>query len=164
MLKLRGRTKREAGDSGQYAHEDLLREARVHPEGTMKIVLESGRKVVFERLEQWATYGGLLAGRPDARLNRAHITDLEKAAARYSPEGGEPHIIMPTEDAIASSLPAVTCLAVLTSGPLERSDSDPYSSLAIGWFQGKFAFPLDEKIEAAIRAIDWEAKAKDWLS
>lgn len=130
----------------------------------MEIVLTSGRKTRIERLEQWTTYGGLLAGRPDSRLNLAHVDDLRKLTARASAMDGVPYIVMPTDAAIATRLPAVTCLAVLTSGPLARADSEPYSSLAIGWFQDAFAFPLDKAVEVAIRDIDWEAKAKDWLS
>jgi hypothetical protein len=120
--------------------------------------------VALARLEQWTTYGGLLAGRPNAQLNHAHLEDLASEAARYAPMGGKPHVLVPADSEIASSLPGVTCVAVLNSGPLARNDSEPYSSLAIGWFQDRFAFPLDPEIEKRIRQLDWDSLAKDWLS
>jgi hypothetical protein len=45
---------------------------------------------------------------------------------------------------------------------LNRPGSEPYSSLAVAWFQNEFAMPIDAEVLNQIRKIDWERHAKDW--
>lgn len=130
----------------------------------MHLTLASGRKVTLDTLQQWRTYAGMLAGKPDARINRSHIEELLERASEYTVVGGTPLLIQPAEDALNARLPAVTCIAVFQSGELARKDAEPYSSLTVAWFQGAFALPISPDVEAQIRAVDWEAAAKDWMS
>ena len=133
----------------------------------MRLTLTSGRHVSLASLKQWRTYGGMLAGRPDAAINEAHIEDLLEEARRYTVAGGEPMMVQPKVTTAGrpgkEHLPGITCIAVFESGELAREDSEPYSSLTVAWFQDAFALPIDPDVEAQVRAVDWEAAAKDWM-
>lgn len=129
----------------------------------MHLTLASGRRITLASLEQWRTYDGLLAGKPDAKVNQSHIEDMLKRAREHTADGGKPMLIRPSDAATNGRLPAVTCIAVFQSGELARKNSEPYSSLTVAWFQDTFALPLDPEIEAQVRAVNWETAAKDWM-
>src|SRR5688572_16717840 len=57
-------------------------------------------------------------------------------------------------------LPAVTCIGVFDSVGLNSSDSEPYSSMTIVWFQKEFALPIDDGVLSQIRRRDWDSLAK----
>lgn len=128
----------------------------------MQITLNSGRVVSLGELHQWGTYAGLLAGKPDARMNADHIRRLLSEAKRYGVAGAEPHLVPPIPAQLETRLPAVNCIAVLNSDALQRPGSEPYSSLTVAWYQEDFAPPIAASVEQQILAIDWEAHAKDW--
>jgi hypothetical protein len=110
-------------------------------------------------LHQSRTYAGLLAGRPDARMNRGHIEEALASAKQYGIEGCEPYLVAPAPAVLRSQLPAVMCIAVLESGELHRDPREPYSSLTVTWWQDQLAPPLEPAIEQHIRGIDWELRA-----
>lgn len=129
----------------------------------MDIILTSGRKVYLGEIHQSRTYAGVLAGKPNEWTNKSRIRELLEAAQKFTVAGGTPLLIDPDPATVSSSLPAITCIAVLESGELRRPGSEPYSSLTAVWFQETFALPIDASIQERIRATDWEKHAKDWI-
>lgn len=137
----------------------------------MKIALETGRSVALARLEQWRTYQGLLCGKPTQAQNDGKVLEVIEAA-RTLCAAGEPHLIRPSRRTIAGDnahrtmagelLPATTCIAVFNSTALARGYSEPYSSMAVVWFQEEFALPIEDEVLGLIRRIDWENQAVDW--
>lgn len=128
----------------------------------MQVTLKSGRAVTISELHQHGTYAGLLAGKPDARMNADHIRRLLTEAKRYGLDGAEPYLIPPAPAQLEARLPAVSCIAVLNSDALQRPGSEPYSSLTVAWYQEHFAPPITASVEQQILAIEWETRAKDW--
>jgi hypothetical protein len=136
------------------------------------IALNSGRKIALVELRQSRTYYGLLAGRPDKRMNEANIQRAIERAAELAPEGCKPQLIPPsialrqwTRDDVPMTeerLPEVTCVALFDSGKLARTGSEPYSSALLVWFQDEFGPPIAEAVREQIRELDWETIALDW--
>jgi hypothetical protein len=129
----------------------------------MNLTLPTGRRITLASLEQFRTYDGLLAGKPDARTNKRHIEDLFERACQHTVAGGNPVLLQPSQEALNGHLPGVSCIAVFESGELARKGSEPYSSLTVAWFQNSFALPIDASVDAQIRAIDWEHAGTDWM-
>ena len=130
------------------------------------IDLTTGRSVRIIRLNQWATYMGLVEGLPTAEMNRG-IVNATLKEARCLGWHANRYLIGPTEEPIGMegdrypfgepvALPSVICVALLHSdGP----DPTKYSSLMVIWFQSSFAFPIEDAALGQIRKIDWDAKA-----
>jgi len=137
----------------------------------VKIALETGRSIALARLEQWRTYQGLLCGKPTRAKNDEKILGVIEAAKTIC-AAGDPHLIRPGRKTIAGDaergtmagelLPATTCIALFNSTALARLDSEPYSSMAVVWFQEEFALPIEDEVLGLIRRIDWENHAVDW--
>lgn len=135
----------------------------------MQIELESGRLIRLAHLEQYRTYAGLLCGQPSSESNDEKIRrTVEQAMASHS-HAGTPQLIAPARKFVRRRTPdgidgewlgAVTCIAVFDSDAI--SVEEPYSSLAIVWFQEEFALPIDASVVAAIRKLDWDRIAGDW--
>ena len=138
----------------------------------MQIALETGRTIALARLEQWRTYLGLLCGKPTRAQNDGKILRVIEAARTLCTAGEDPHLIRPRRRTIAGNkkrgtiagelLPATTCIALFNSTALARSDSEPYSSMVVVWFQEEFALPIEDEVLGLIRRIDWESQAADW--
>ncbi|MGE0873408.1 MAG: hypothetical protein AB7O31_01925 [Burkholderiales bacterium] len=124
----------------------------------MKISLAAGRVVSLVRLQQSGTYYGLLAGRPDTRGDLQYVERLKREAVALLPEVGSAVLLEPPSIA---PLPAVACIGVLDSGPLARPGAEPYSSVAVLWFQDEFGAPAAYAL-AGIAGLDWEAVAVQW--
>ena len=137
----------------------------------MKIALETGRSIALARLEHWRTYQGLLCGKPTQAQNDEKVLRVIEAARTHC-AAGDPHLIRPRRRTIAGDnergtmagelLPATTCIALFNSTALARSDSEPYSSMVVVWFQEEFALPIEDDVLGLIRRIDWESQAVDW--
>jgi hypothetical protein len=135
----------------------------------MKIVLASGREIGLSRLQQGRTYAGMLNGFFDARVNQHEIDQLLEEARELAVVDCEPFLIQPApaitelpSGRMQEKLPPITCVADFRSNELNRAGSEPYSSLAVAWFQDEFAMPIDTEVLNQIRKIDWERHAKDW--
>lgn len=137
----------------------------------MKLELSSGRRIALTDLKQSLTYHGLLAGLPTRASNVRRMAGDLKHAEKMGPPEIRPVLIPPVlaptgrkvrgTDEPEERLPTVTCMATFESGPLERDDSEPYSSTVVVWYQEAFGLP-DEVALEHIRQIDWEAVAQNW--
>lgn len=137
----------------------------------MKLELHSGRVIAMTGIRQSLTYRGLLAGLPTRELNERHIKQELDEARKDVPEGHDPLLLQPTPtvtgkkvrgtDEQEERLPRVTCIAAFDSGPLQRDESEPYSSAVLVWYQDEFGLPNEVTI-ARIRAVDWEVIAWNW--
>ncbi|HBX77254.1 MAG TPA: hypothetical protein DEG43_06395 [Acidimicrobiaceae bacterium] len=127
----------------------------------------SGRLVTATNVEQWRVYAGLIEGLPTQEMNRTKVERAEQEAIERW--GGPVILIPPNEQPVPwnsdrpypfgtpSALPAIGVRAHFTS-----SEVDPLamSSLTIVWFQEDWAPPVDASVLAAIRSVEWEARAK----
>jgi hypothetical protein len=121
-------------------------------------------------LSQFRTYSGVLAGFPDRAMTQRRIEYLLDEGKGLAVTGSSPYLIPPNlvtrdvvrrgETRVEERLPPVACLARFDSGEL-ATDSDPYSSLVVAWFQDAFGLPNEGVLEE-IRRIDWERHAAAW--
>lgn len=124
----------------------------------MKITLNTGRRIALTRIEQELTYLGVLAGRKGDEMDARHTQAALAAAQAQLHEDARPVLLKPAKTPLAN----VTCVGFLHSDELLKPDSEPYSSLAIVWFQDDFGLPIAEEALAQIKALDWESLARDW--
>jgi hypothetical protein len=139
---------------------------------SLKLILNSGRKISLAMLRQNRTYEGHLAGYPHKRMNDDTIELLLAEAPKLTLDQGKPLLIDPVisvRDLGARAfmgpeerMPEVACVARFDSDALAKLGSEPYSSLTIVWFQEAFGVPTETTILEQIRAIDWENRATDW--
>lgn len=125
----------------------------------MHLTLNSGRRIHMVGLRQWPSYYGVLAGKPYPEGN-ARIIDEALALARDLAPGKKAAVLLPPPP--GDALPRIVTIAVFDSGELLKPGSEPYSSLAVVWFQDRFGLP-GEPVEAHIAALDWERLAEDWI-
>src|SRR3954471_3113148 len=131
--------------------------------------VRNGRDVSVDSIRQWYTYGGLLEGLPTDRMNRRLIDGLLREERE---RGGEPYLVPPPVRplpqwadrpypfGIPEALPAVACVARLSSSPARDQTMDG-SGLTVIWFQEDFAFPIDPAVLAQLRDLDWGERAID---
>jgi hypothetical protein len=139
------------------------------------ISLSSGRSVELTSLTISSTYGGLLEGYPNARMNDALTARLGRR--REFAHGSQPvHVITPPRLCPESgrgagrmpfgpveTLPPVYCEGSFRSGPVD-DELDPVlhvSWLMIVWFQEDLARPVADFAAAAVHGLAWEALAED---
>lgn len=142
----------------------------------MQLTLDSGRFITLSRLQQQATYAGLLAGVPERSRNAQRLAELQDAARAWSRSDALlliPPQVTPLEPperlrgpAAAGALhferlPAVACMAVFDSGPFDRPDAEPYTALTVLWLQEAFGLP-EAGVRAALCGLDWEGRAVEW--
>jgi len=140
-----------------------------------RISLASGRPVELTRLTIFSTYGGLLEGYPNARMNDALIARLGSRrefpyfsvpAYVIAPPRSRPGIVaeparMPFGP--VEILPSVYCEGSFRSGPVDE-DLDPVlheSQLIIVWFQDDLARPVTEFASTAVHGLAWDDLAED---
>jgi hypothetical protein len=137
--------------------------------------LASGRSVELTRLTISSTYGGLLEGYPNARMNDALIAGLGSRRAfacasvpahvipppRSRPGTGECSAGMPFGP-VENLLP-VYCEGSFRSGPVnEELDPALYESqLMVVWFQDDLARPVAEFASVAMNMLAWDDLAED---
>ena len=113
-----------------------------------EIELLTGRTIGLDRLDQFSTYGGLLAGHPHREMNRRIMDELVE---RHSGAKGRgvPVLLEPIETPVerhsdpewstAANLPAITCVACVMSDLLPGDEEGIASMLSVIWFQDAFA-------------------------
>jgi hypothetical protein len=139
------------------------------------ISLSSGRSVELTSLTISSTYGGLLEGYPNARVNDALVARLGRrrefayssqpahvtAPPRLRPESDQGSGRMPFGP--VETLPPVYCEGSFRSGPVD-DELDPVlyvSWLMVVWFQEDLARPVADFAAAAVHGLAWEALAED---
>jgi hypothetical protein len=138
------------------------------------IDLASGRSVELTNLTIGSTYGGVLEGYPNARMNDALIARLGRRrgpAHRSLPT----HVITPPRSrpepdqetrmpfGPVEALPTVYCEGAFRSRPVD-DEFDPVlheSRLVVVWFQEGLALPVADFAAEAVRGLDWEHLAED---
>jgi hypothetical protein len=118
-----------------------------------EIKLSSGKKVTLEEFKMNLTYGGLLVGKPNTKLNFTIIRDII-----YSFEGKK--IVLTLEDAYVSKeqLKPYMCSARLSSEPKEKEYDGSY--LNVVWFTNDITTMTIEQMIKGLN-IDWES-AEDY--
>lgn len=139
----------------------------------------AGRRLYVERLLQVPTYHGLLEGVPTSARNERWIAGCLERVSQELHSGHAALVIPPVPQPIelpeqprrlierggvrAEHIPTVTCMAVLESfEPTSAEPDEMHSSLGVLWFQEALAMPIDPAVEAALKAIDWDAHAWAW--
>ena len=139
------------------------------------LVLESGRDVALLELYLESTYGGLLEGYPNARMNDRRVAALPDRAARKLP-GAPVHLVEPVRTPPPRAepgerwpfgppelLPPVLCMARFESHPVDP-DLDPVlheSRLVIAWFQDEPGVPGSGPAPAPLWPVPWDDLAED---
>lgn len=128
------------------------------------IKLDSGRMVHIDNLHITETYGGMLKGPPNARIN-GEI--MEKARTMMKPRWGwrQTHMIWPIffgDESGHLLLPPWLCLAWLIC----RDPVNPEfmgSELVVIWFAHDVSsMPIVDLVAAAVKGLDWESLAADF--
>ncbi|MET9606492.1 hypothetical protein ABZZ17_15645 [Streptomyces sp. NPDC006512] len=135
------------------------------------IRLASGRTAEVSEIRLRTTYGDMLEGYPFARLNDLNLSGLLHRAAQAFP-GIPAHLVPPRRDlpdlpggafGPLETLPAVTCVALLTSVPVDPG-LDPalhYSALTVAWLQDEPRIPNGDAADPSLLTLDWDALALD---
>jgi hypothetical protein len=140
-----------------------------------RISLASGRSVELTSLSISSTYGGVLEGYPNARMNDALIARL---GSRRGPAGGSQpaHVIRPPrsrrgegQESVrmpfgpVQALPPVYCEGSFRSDPIARElDTVLHESrLTVVWFQEDLAAPVVDFVAAAVHELAWDDLAED---
>jgi hypothetical protein len=128
---------------------------------------------IVHRIEQSLTYSGLLEGTPTASMNDRKLDPVRRAAASRGAFLVEParrdflrmpgdmdevkarfaHLGVPW---IPEWLPMIKVEMTL-HGP--GDDVEHYSTLHVFFFQDDFAPPVDDRVAAALRDLDWTEHA-----
>jgi hypothetical protein len=135
----------------------------------MNIILNSGREIFLKSIYQYYTYGGLLAGYPNKRINDRHIQNSLKYALEkmYAPTVylvPPPSIEVDIDERSREHykdvirIPYITCYGQFESSQLDNSNDGSW--LTIVWYQDKFAMPIDSSVIEHIKTIDWESEAE----
>jgi len=136
-----------------------------------EFILASGRKIGLLAIDQYYTYEGLLLGVPTLEMNQ---DTMDRLVARYAnpADYGVPLLLEPEQQLLdlpgrrhvlgtPATLPSVTCIARFNSDGQQGTD-DHWSVLRVIWYQGDFAFPIDDRALQQIAEIDWETHATGW--
>jgi hypothetical protein len=154
------------------------------------VFLADRRPILLTRLVQCQTYGGLLVGLPNERINKSILERMPEAARAEFGNACAPVLIEPALvpftmkqqkrrlskaglgpgegeifDVSDYRLPLVTCMASFrcpqTIGPGEEQGLFGYSVATIVWFQDRYAMPIAEEVLGEIRLLDWNRVARD---
>jgi hypothetical protein len=126
--------------------------------------------ICIEALHQSLTYAGVLEGYPNHDRNRFFIRKSVEFARKLF-NFREPYVIVPIETAIELNddndvttifvLPAVCCIGSFTAAIPTKPGAGDYSMLTVVWFQDDWAFPIQDNILRALRALPWMDIALD---
>lgn len=128
------------------------------------ITLASGLAIELLDLRLSQTYGGLLEGTPFKEYNDRKLTRLVEKHQKFGavllvdPERELPER-RPGSMGPVELLPAVTCVGSFRAEPVDPSYD--LSALTVIWFQATASLPAGDQIDPGLRAIDWDASAKD---
>jgi hypothetical protein len=140
-----------------------------------RISLASGRSIELTSLEISSTYGGLLEGYPNSRMNDVLVERLGRrrespyrsppvyviTPSRTRPDHGQRATRMPFGP--VEMLPPMYCEGSFRSGPIDDGlDSVLHESwLVVVWFQDDLARPVADFTAVAVRELAWEELAED---
>ncbi|MEV6200261.1 hypothetical protein AB0M64_09820 [Streptomyces sp. NPDC051771] len=130
-------------------------------------VLSSGRRLRLFELRMSSTYGGMLEGRPNARVNEGIIRRLRERTERAF-SSTPVHLVPPARAYPDLSsrvgpvelLPDVACVGLFDSAPLAPAMDG--SGLVVVWFQPTTRVPAGEDADPGLRGIAWEELARDY--
>ena len=154
------------------------------------IKLSDGTTILLNALDQYLTYGGLLVGVPDERINSQRVERARSDALARFGDSCNPHVIEPAlipfkverqtyavssaaaaeprgkvEEVSGQRFPHVTCIARFrcpaTIDPERNEGFFSYSMATLVWFQDTFAMPIAPDVLALMRALEWKSVAKD---
>ncbi len=138
---------------------------------TLIVEQHSGRKLRLSRFYQYPTYGGLLAGLPQAR--DSSVEEAARTAKQMFGGDGEALLVLrPRLKRLPPSrhyhpafpparLPLVASIALFDS-TAAVDDQAFRSSAVVIWFQDHFGLPSEEHLLMQLRDLDWVAHAWDW--
>jgi len=138
--------------------------------------LHSGQSIVLYELRPYFTCEGLLEGLPTTEMNQRTIQALMDAPKNRS-YNVPPYLIPPIEKPVPfhgekysfgtpSALPSITCIARFISHQPTKKGKGDLSGLSVIWFQGEFAFPIEQEIIEQLESMDWDSNAgnKEWCA
>jgi hypothetical protein len=126
--------------------------------------LDCGRQVSLDAFNYGRTYGGLMLGRPNAKLN-AWTIEAEVAAASKSWGPRKTHLIPPAVDDRDPKHPLLppTCLWAWLTCPCPIKPTFQASELVVVWFADEcHAEPIADVVFRAVRGLPWEELAQDF--
>lgn len=142
------------------------------------ITLLDGREIHLERIEQRATYGGMLGGAP--MFPKSNVEVAMSQARKWDGSGEGRIMVIPApitqagvkragRDGQISTLPIrmlppVQTFALFTSRTPARDPDEACSSGVMIWWQENYGIPQDPALLERIRAADWNTCAFDWTS
>ncbi|MBV7701032.1 hypothetical protein [Streptomyces sp. TRM70350] len=136
-----------------------------------QVELPSGRRIRLSELRLSLTYTGMVDGVPCVELNDLLVARLAQRAERMFP-ALPIHVIPPLRTSLrprldGERLPAVSCIGVFTSDPVE-ADNDPallselvISELTVAWFQTDASALIGEDVLPSILSLRWDDLAKN---
>ncbi len=130
----------------------------------MFMKLDCGRWVSIHAFEYSYTYGGLVEGRPNAKLN-AWLIEAAVAAASKSWGPRKTHLIPPAVDDRNPKHPLLppTCLRAWLTCDVPINHGFMGSSLVVVWFADEcYAEPIFDVVFRAVRGLPWEELAQDF--
>ena len=122
--------------------------------------LDSGRSVILRQFFVRGTDEGFLEGSPKAVALHV-LKHLPDTIAQVFWDGAATLILKPDDE---QSLPAYTLIAHLQSlDGTPGAEPGEYSRLLVAWFDDDIdASPL-QLAERALRGIDWDGQAENWV-
>jgi hypothetical protein len=129
----------------------------------LEVKLKGGRQIFLEAFLESKTYGGLLAGAPDASVNRDLLNSHAAVAKTMWPK--QPHITLGLdsyESRLHERLPAIICAGQFISYEPAVDPKRAGSLLIVIWFQEEM-FPLLQGRNAVwLKDVNWKQLAKDF--
>ena len=127
--------------------------------------LDCGRSVTVDAVHFIRTYGGLLEGQPNQRMNDDLISRAVERAGGRLWGTRKVHLIPPLvdrSDPAHPTLPRVELTAWLTCyRPIAEPNAG--SELVVVWYRDEFpGLALDGVVYEAIRGLAWEELAEDF--
>lgn len=136
-------------------------------------VLRRGRRITLREVHIELTYGGLLEGYPNAKVNDHILARLPGRAQALL--GTRPvHVVPPHRTVVPShrateplgpmeKLPAITCLGTFESAPVSVGGDTAfdYSALLVVWLQDQAAPLIAAPVIEQLRDLPWASLAQD---
>ena len=156
----------------------------MHPsESNFKITLNSNRVIWLYEIHCSLTYGGLLEGLPNRKMNKDTILGLAEMANHKIYNATKPYTIRPEETLIEpksestksyrdrmvkelgndwelAQIPRIQCIASFESEQI--TDDYMGSNLTVAWFQEEYPMPIQQDVINKIKSIDWDNKASSF--
>ena len=127
------------------------------------IALADGRQVGVFDFYVRATYGLLLAGKPNKQLNETILSHMATQARDWWQDEHEALVLKPSSTQIETQLPAYLMIALLDcSTPL--SPESHGSMLRVVWFSDQLPDNFPEFLQDSLLHVDWKKNARDYYA